>query len=182
VPTSKGGRAGTRARGRASRTTAPRPIATQIALRYRATRLEHVRSSVAPYGSLEVHARSRILIVHRAASVPREALAATLRRLERAGDIEFASAVVRDPRTGLRQVLTDEIVVRLKPGTARQTLATLKAEHGLTVCRRNAYEPTQFVVRVPDASGMETLEVARSIDERDDVEYACPNFLTDIER
>lgn len=129
-----------------------------------------------------MHARSRILILHRTSSVPRDALAATLRRLERAGDIEFASSVVRDPHTGLRQVLTDEIVVRLKPGTARQTLATLKAEHGLTVCRRNEFEPTQFVVRVPDASGTGTLEVAKSIDERDDVEFAWPNFLTDIEQ
>ena len=48
----------------------------------------------------------------------------------------------------------------------------------MIVGKRNEFEPTQYIVKVPDTTGMRTLDVARSLDQQDDVEFACPNYLT----
>jgi hypothetical protein len=78
--------------------------------------------------------------------------------------------------------LTDEIVLRLKRNAPRQTLSTLRSQHGLTVCKRNAYEPTQYIVKVSDPSGTNTLDVAQSLFRCQGVEFASPNFLAEVTR
>ena len=158
-------------------------IPNELAVRYKAGRVDSVRVRLAAFGSTEDQPLSRILIVHRASSVTRRALDAAIQVLQDEKLVEFATPVMLDSASGLRQVLTDEIVVRLKSSHAQQrTLATLKGEHGVTIGRRNEFEPTQYIVKVPQASGTRTIDVARSLDQRADVEFASPNFLTDIKR
>jgi len=158
-------------------------IPNQLAVRYKAGRADSVRARLAGLGKTEDQPVSRILILHRAPAVTRRALDTAVKALQDEKLVEFATPVMLDLGSGLRQVLTDEIVVRLKAGHAQQrTLATLKGEHGVTIGRRNEFEPTQYIVKVPQASGTRTLDVARSLDQRADVEFASPNFLTDIKR
>ena len=162
---------------------APKTIPDQLAVRYRAGRAQTVRARLTPFGKLEDQPLSRILILHRAPSVTRRAVDAAIKALQDEKLVEFATPVMLDPRSGLRQVLTDEIVVRLKTGQPQQrTLAMLKGEHGVKIGKRNEYEPAQYIVKVPHASGTRTLDVARSLDQRADIEFASPNFLTDIKR
>jgi hypothetical protein len=162
---------------------APKTIPNQIAVRYRAGQDETVRDRLARLGRLEDHPRARILIVHRAPSVTRRAVNTALKALQDEKLVDFATPVLRDPASGMRKVLTDEIVLRLRSGPGQQrTLATLRGEHGLKIGRRNEFEPTQYIVKVSQASGTHTLDVARALDERADVEFASPNFLTDIKR
>lgn len=158
-------------------------IPDQLAVRYLAGQADSVRSRLTALGKTEDQPLSCILILHRAAAATRQAVDAAIQALQDEHLVEFATPVMRDSATGLRQVLTDEIVVRLKSGQARQrTLATLEGEHGVRIGRRNEFEPTQYIVKVPHASGTRTIDVARSLDARDDVEFASPNFLTDISR
>ena len=158
-------------------------IPNQLAVRYKAGRADSVRARLAGLGKTEDQPVSRILILHRAPAVTRRALDTAVKALQDEKLVEFATPVMLDLGSGLRQVLTDEIVVRLKAGHAQQrTLATLKGEHGVTIGRRNEFEPTQYIVKVPDTTGTRTLEVARSLDKRDDVEFAYPNYLTGIKR
>lgn len=170
----------------ASKKSSPPALTTipnQLAVRYKAGRADSVRARLAALGKTEDQPLSRILILHRAPAVTRRALDTAVKALQDEKLVEFATPVMMDPGSGLRQVLTDEIVVRLKSGHAQQrTLATLKGEHGVTIGRRNEFEPTQYIVKVPQASGTRTLDVARSLDQRADVEFASPNFLTDIKR
>ena len=169
----------------ASKKSAPAltTIPDQVAVRYRVGRAEDVRARLAPLGTTEHQALSRILILHRAAAVTRRALDSAIQALQDEKLVEFATPVMLDSTSGLRQVLTDEIVVRLKSGYASQrTLATLKGEHGLKIGRRNEFEPAQYIVKVLQASGTRTIDIARSLDQRADVEFASPNFLTDIKR
>ena len=155
----------------------------QVAVRYRAGQEKKVHERLAALGSIEDQPLSRILILHRNPSVTRRAVDAALEALEQEKLVEFATPVLRDSESGTRQVLTDEIVLRLKSGTAQQrTLARLKDTHGLEIGRRNEFEPAQYIVKVKQASGTHTLDVARSLDKRADVEFASPNFLTDIKR
>ena len=129
-----------------------------------------------------IAALSRLVILHRSPGVSHTKVKAALTTLQEDDAIEFATPVLRDAASDTRQVLTDEIVLRLKPGQSARTLAAVKAEHGLTIGKRNEFEPRQYIVKVPRASGTHTLEVARSLDQRNDVEFASPNFLTTVKR
>jgi hypothetical protein len=160
----------------------PTPIADQIAIRYRDGQEPIVRDTLSAFGTLEAQPRTRILILHRAAGISPAKVDAAVRGLQAAKAVEFATPVLRDPESHTRQVLTDEIVLRLKPGHTKRTLAALTAEHGVAIGKRNEFEPTQYIVKVLRPSGTQTLEVARALDRRDDVEFASPNFLTDIKR
>jgi S-adenosylmethionine:tRNA-ribosyltransferase-isomerase (queuine synthetase) len=161
----------------------PKTIPNQVAVRYRAGQAEKVRERLATLGRMEDHPLSRILILHRAPSVTRRAVNTALKVLQDEKLVDFATPVLRDSASGMRKVLTDEIVLRLKSSRGQQrTLATLKGEHGLKIGRRNEFEPAQYIVRVSQASGTHTLDVARALDQRADVEFASPNFLTGIKR
>jgi hypothetical protein len=157
-------------------------VPNQVAVRHRAGQEQAVQAALRPFGRVEVHASQRIMVLVRAAGIPKGRVDAALARLTDEKLVEFATPVLRDPASHTRQVLTDEIVVRLKPGRTRRTLAALEQAHGITIGRRNEFEPSQYVVKVPHASGTHTLDVARLLDASDDVEFASPNFLTSIER
>jgi hypothetical protein len=158
-----------------------RVMPTQIAVRYRKGRRPEVADALSVLGTVEEQPPRRLLIFQRAPGVSSREVNALVAWLEHRGAIDFASAVYRDLESGLRQVLTDEIVLRFKPGTAqRHALTTLCAEYGVTVCARNASEPAQYVVKVSDASGTNTLDVAHLLARCEQVEFARPNFLTEL--
>jgi len=158
-------------------------IPTQVAVRYRKGQERKASTALSELGTLENQQLQCILILHRSSGISRRDVESVLGELREQGVIDFATTVLRDAESGARQVLTDEIVVRLKPSAPqRKTLATLKAEHGVEIGKQNAYEPTQYIVKVPDPSGTNTLDVARSLDRCDFVEFASPNFLTDFKR
>ena len=155
----------------------------EVAVRYRAGEAEEVRKRLAKLGRAEDQPRSCILILHRAPAVTPGMVDTAIKELQDQGLIEFATPVQIDLASGMRMVLTDEIVLRLKPGHAtKRTLKALAAEHGLKVESRNEFEPTQYIVKVPQTSGTRTIDIAHSLDQRADVEFATPNFLTEIKR
>ena len=159
-----------------------RPSPRAVAARYATGHDEKVREALAPFGRLELYQPQRIIVLERSAGVTAATVNGTLEELRRHGAVEFITPVLLDVASKTRQVLTDEIVLRLKPGRTKRTLDALSAAHGVTIARRNEFEPSQYVVKVPSPSGMQTLDIARSLDESDDVEFASPNFLTEIKR
>jgi len=156
-------------------------IRDEIAARYRAGHDRRVADVLRKFGNVETYPSQRMIVLHRAAS-SKAAVDAALKQLQRSGDVEFVTPVLLDVESNTRQVLTDEIVLRLKPGCTERSLAALKAEHGIRIGRRNKYEPTQYIVKVPKPSGTQTLDIARSLDRSADVEFACPNFLSEPKR
>ena len=162
--------------------TGLKTVPNEIAARYRSGREEAVRDALSPLGRVESYLPQRMIVLHRASGITAAKLRAALDQLQRARLIEFVTPVLLDPDSRTRQVLTDEIVVRLKPGRSRRTLAALEAAHGIEIDRRNEFEPSQYIVKVPKPSGLQTLDVARSLDRSEDVEFASPNFLTEIKR
>ncbi len=166
--------------------TRPRSTMTalpnEIAVRYRTGQQRQVSRALSPFGDLNPHPRQRIMILHRAAGVAAAAVNEVLENLRRNKLIDFATPVLLDRESRTRQVLTDEIVLRLKPGCSPGTLAALTAAHGVRIGRRNAFEPSQYIVKVRNPSGTQTLDIAHSLDRSDDVEFASPNFLTQVKR
>ena len=164
------------------RSPAPHIIKDQTAVRYCPGQDRNVREALEQVGTVEEQPASHIFILHRSPDVPAGEVAAAIEALSKAGRIAFATPVLRDPESGTRQVLTDEITLRLKPGSASRALKAMQSEHGVIVGKHNEFEPTQYIVKVPDTTGTRTLDVARLLDERDDVEFAHPNYLTGIKR
>jgi hypothetical protein len=157
-------------------------VPAETAICFTAGSENELRRVLAKFGTLEPHLRQRILVLHLTPKQSSAALRAALRSLQMRGLVKFTTPVLLDVDSGTRQVLTDEIVVRLKPGTARRTIADMKAAHGLAIQRGSRYEPSQYIAKVPNPSGLRTLQVARALDRRADVECASPNFLTEFRR
>ena len=169
---------------RASKQSTPtlKIVPDQIAVKYRTGGDRKVIDTLSRFGSVETYPQQRMLVLHCSPGAAGEGAQRALDELQQAGLVEFVTSVLLDSESNTRQVLTDEIVLRLKPGRTKRTLAALTAEHGVEVDRRNTFEPSQYIVKVPNPSGMQTLDIARSLDRSDDVEFASPNFLTQIKR
>ena len=159
-----------------------RPVPGAAAARYCAGQEKKVRDALAPFGEIEIYPAQRMLVLERAPGVTAARMREVLEDLQRNHAVEFVTPVLLDAKSNTRQVLTDEIVLRLKPGRTKRTLQALGAAHGVKIGRRNEFEPSQYVVTVPSPSGTQTLEIARSLDASDDVEFASPNFLSEIKR
>lgn len=174
-------RAGGTARKSRVRSTL-RPAPHGVAVRYCAGLEATVREALAPLGDIQVYQPHRMVVLDRSPRVAAARVRSVLEDLRRRHAVEFVTPVLLDPQSNTRQVLTDEIVLRLKPGRTKRTLQALGAAHGVRISRRNAFEPSQYVLKVPSPSGTQTLDIARSLDACDDVEFASPNFLTEIKR
>jgi hypothetical protein len=101
-------------------------------------------------------------------------------RLGRAPSIRFVTRVFRDPRTGLRMVLTDEFAVRFKPGVTDAQVRSLNAQLGAEPIEQKLYAPNQWLMRVLDATPERTLAVANAYHEHELVEWAEPNFIMEL--
>jgi hypothetical protein len=175
-------RPGSRPRAKASSRPSLKTVPNQIAVRYGAGHERKVREALEPLGTVECYPLRRVALLRRGSGTAGGRVQTVLEHLQRAGLVEFVTPVLVDRDTNTRQVLTDEIVLRLKPGRTRRALAALEAEHGIKVGRRNPFEPSQYIVKVAKPSGTHTLDVARSLDRSDDVEFASPNFMSEIKR
>ena len=159
-----------------------KPIPNEVAARYCDGQEKKVCEALAPFGKVQIYQHQRMVVLERAADQTQAKVHAALEDLQAAGLLEFVTPVLLDRASNTRQVLTDEIVLRLKPGRTERELDALKTEHGFEIGKRNEFEPSQYIVKVPKPSGTTTLDVARSLDQSDDVEFASPNFLTQVKR
>jgi subtilisin family serine protease len=130
---------------------------------------------------LEVFRSQRILVLTRAKAIPQRTVALAIASLRNQGLVELVTPVLRDRDSGLRQILTDQIVLRRRPGHGREWQA-LRRRHAIHVVRRNAYEPTQFVVRVPVADGTRALQLAECLSRSRAVAWASPNYLISVDK
>jgi hypothetical protein len=157
-------------------------VRDEVAIRFKSGQEQNVRSVLSHFGTLDSLPNRRTLVLRIAPRVNPATVHVALDDLQSRGLVEFITPILIDAASGTRQVLTDEIVLRLKPGTSQRALRALKAAHGVEIQSANEFEPSQYIVKVPNPSGLRTLEVARSLDSCDDVEFASPNFLTQIKR
>jgi hypothetical protein len=134
-------RLGTKARAGPALKTVP----NEIAARYRTVQERKVRDALAPFGSVEAYSLQRMVVLHRAPDLATAKVRAALDDLQRVGLVEFVAPVPLDPDSNARQVLTDESVLRVKPGRTQRTRAALKAEHGI----RRRPQPPMKALRLP---------------------------------
>jgi hypothetical protein len=151
-------------------------------VRYAESAKSAVRRELSNSGRVREIANQRLFIVELTDEAQRDELLESLRRLLDDGSIEFFTPVLRDPASDLRQILTDEISVRFKEVPSDKQLEAVEKKYGVRVARRNEFVPSQFVVKAPPSSGLDTLEIASRLDAADEVEFAAPNFISEHRR
>jgi hypothetical protein len=159
-------------------TTLPDRVAVKWAPRER-QRVERLLSGVGLTKAVD-EAQLFVLELHNPEGRP--AAWRRLRELLDQGLIEWASPLVLDATSGLEQIITDEITVRLKPGVSLERWLDSGSRKGLVLARRNEFVPSQCVLKVGQSFGLEPLVRVTGLDADADVQFATPNFLSEISR
>jgi hypothetical protein len=158
----------------------PEELPGTYAVRFREGREAAVRQAVGEQGDVQSIPNQNLLIVSFSDPDRQRVGLESLHHLQDRGAVEFVTPVLLNPSSQLRQILTDEITVRFKqPGPPPERL---QSEYGLTVARRNEFVPNQYVLRLERPRGLKTLEVAKALDQADDVEFAAPNYISEHRR
>jgi len=161
----------------------PRSLPGQLAVRVAPKATKRVQAALSALGNVEPYDPAGMLILHKASKIADAAVNSVVASLLHQGLIQYVTPVLRDPRSGLRLIPTDEITVRFRPEVPVQgTLSDMRRTEGVSVARRNEFVPSQYVLRVPRTSGKRTLDIARRLDARHDVEFAAPNYISEIKR
>lgn len=104
----------------------------------------------------------------------------SIQNLEDDDRVELVLPVYKEPQSGLRMVVTDEITVRFKSGVSDDAIDRLNKETGVEILEKDRFAPNQYILKVKDPK--ETFAIARKYHESDLTEFAEPNFLSEIEK
>lgn len=96
--------------------------------------------------------------------------------------IQFAFPVFIHPKTRTRMVLTDEIVVKLKPGHQIEDVTKAYASYGLVVVKKMWGTKDEYILGIQEPNTVNPLEAANALSESDLVEWAEPNFMQEYRR
>ncbi|MDB6119528.1 MAG: hypothetical protein JWO08_3309, partial [Verrucomicrobiaceae bacterium] len=95
--------------------------------------------------------------------------------------VAYAHPVLVDPKTKLRMIPTDEVLVRFRDGTTPQAMVNAIARSGLQIvpdAKKNKVPVVHLRLRRPKTS--DPLVAARTLATMKDVTWAQPNFVREI--
>jgi hypothetical protein len=153
-----------------------------LAVRYSPKGKETVMKGLSALGEVRLVEPQRLLVVRFPQAARQEAAQAQLLEWQEEGLIEFVTPVLRDQESQLAQIVTDEITVRFKPNLAPEKREDLERKYNVTAARQNEFIPNQYVVKVAGTEGLKTLKVASQLDSEAEVEFAVPNFISQLRR
>ncbi len=104
----------------------------------------------------------------------------SLRSLEDDDRVEFVVPVYKEPQSGLRMVVTDEITVRFKSDVSKEAIDKLNKKNGVEVIEKDRFAPNQYTLKVKDPK--ETFSIANKYHKSDLTEFAEPNFFSEIKK
>jgi hypothetical protein len=96
------------------------------------------------------------------------------------GILQFVTPVFLDKRSGLKQILTDEITVRVKHREMKSSIHRLAGSLGAKT--ESATDAREVLVKVPRAFGTEALMICDALDKLEQVQFAAPNFISEVSR
>ncbi len=97
-------------------------------------------------------------------------------------DVRWAVPVFIHAKTGSRMLITDEIVVKLKPEKDLASLTELLQSYGLLLIKSMWGTQNEYVLRLQDPKAVSPLEAANALFESGLVEWAQPNFIQEYKR
>jgi subtilisin family serine protease len=97
-------------------------------------------------------------------------------------DVRWAVPVFIHAKIGSRMLITNEIVVKLKPGKELASLAGLLQSYGLLLVKPMWGTRDEYVLQLQDPKATNSLEAANALFESGLVEWAQPNFIQEYKR
>ncbi|MFL5732856.1 MAG: hypothetical protein ACJ78Q_06610 [Chloroflexia bacterium] len=158
------------------------PLENSIAVRYCDGAEPTVREALGPDAKVQATEPQRLLVADFPDAASRDAALDRLLQLVDKGLVEFATPVLLDPSSQLRQIPTDEITVRFKSPLPEDQLKSFEQKYGVSVVRQNEFVPNQYIMKVARPVGLHTLDVANELNPEEDVEFATPNFISEYRR
>jgi hypothetical protein len=153
-----------------------------LAVRYKKVAKSLVQETLRSLGQVSEIGTQQLFIVRLSDGIEEETARQQIKPLVDKGSIEAVWPVLRDEKSQLLHVLTDEITVRFKPTLKAVERKQIEKKYGMTGARKNEFIPNQFVARVSGSDGMDTLKVANELDAEAEVEFAAPNFVSEYQR
>jgi hypothetical protein len=108
-------------------------------------------------------------------------VSAALRQLRTDNQIEFAASVYYHAETRARLAPTDQIIVKMKPGTRSGEVDDLLATHGLAIAHGMIGTADEYILRMLRPGPDDPLRVSRALYETGRFEWVEPDFLQEIE-
>ena len=107
-------------------------------------------------------------------------LRSSIQEMAMSPSIEYANPLFIT-KTGLDElILTDEIVARFSPDYGEDEVNAFCAENDLALVRKTRGPLNIYVLRLNDPKSRSCLDVANSLNEREGIVWAEPNFLSKI--
>ncbi len=80
-------------------------------------------------------------------------------------------------RSSTPSMVTDEFIAGFGPDVSRTDIEALNKANGVGIVSPNRYVKNQYLLRVTDASPLDSIKMAQRYDEDPRTEYAYPNFV-----
>jgi subtilisin family serine protease len=109
-------------------------------------------------------------------------LEATLRAVRGRADVEYAHPVLYQPETNARVMLTNDVVVKLRPGRTLSDLASAMRSVGLVQRDRLRGTTDEFILRMDRPGSMDALAAAQRLHDSGIVVWAQPDFVQGYQR
>jgi subtilisin family serine protease len=138
-------------------------------------------AEITEHGKIGNQALSVITLKTEKAEEP-AAIERIIDNLKARSDVRWAAPVYIHGETGSRMLITDEIVVKLKPGKELASLAGLLQSYGLLLIKPMWGTQNEYVLRLQDPKAVNPLEAANALFESGLVEWAQPNFIQEYKR
>jgi hypothetical protein len=151
-----------------------------IAVRYASGKEKEVTAKLKDLGEVNSSPAQNLVIVELSTSDKVKTLLDDLQPLLEDGVIEFITPVLVDEESNLKQIPTEEITVRFKDEPSEKHLSDFTDEYGVKIAKQNEFVPRQYIVKLETSQGKQVLEVAKNIGQAEDVEFATPNYLSEI--
>jgi hypothetical protein len=104
-----------------------------------------------------------------------------LRELVRKGIAQFATPRLRDSE-GYGRYVTDEVTVRFKKPPKKPELAAFTKQYNLSVIRQSIGSKETYLMKTSEPDWEQVLKHTSTMDADVRVEFASPNFLSEMRR
>ncbi len=158
------------------------PVQDTLVIGYEPEQAEQIFPILQALGQVEDNPHWQLAIIQFANEGQRRAGEALFHEWINQGLITFVTPLLRDVKSQAHQILTNEITVRFVAEPASAQLTAVEQQYGVVVTRQNEFVPNQYVVKVAQAEGLETLEIAQQLDTAEGVMFATPNFISEYKR
>ncbi len=112
------------------------------------------------------------------ADMPAASRPKIVQEILRVGGVHALGPLVHFKRNDSISCLTDELVIRFRPGVTRAQIDDIAERHNLTVLRKLVVAENLFVFRMPAPVSYDTLALANEMARCDLVLYAEPNLIS----